>query len=278
MLAKLAHARNNLGPAEKRLTDYILANPQKVTQMSIASLGAEAQVSEPTIIRLARKLGCGGFPDFKLRIVQSLAAGLPYVHQDIVFEDNVSTVVSKIFNSTITTLTNVRDDLNIQATERAIELLARAHRIDFMGTGPSSIAALDAQQKFLRLDVPVVFFADTHLQTMAASMLRSTDVAVCFSYSGQTKDIVRCARRARDAGATVIGVTRTGSALAEVSTVVVGVDTPEDTFLYLPMTTRLAHLAVVDILSMGVAIRRGPGAADRFRTMKEALIEERIAD
>jgi DNA-binding MurR/RpiR family transcriptional regulator len=42
------------------------------------------------------------------------------------------------------------------------------------------------------------------------------------------------------------------------------------------MTTRLAHLAVVDILATALAVRRGPGISRRIQMMKEALLDKRI--
>ena len=46
------------------------------------------------------------------------------------------------------------------------------------------------------------------MQAMAASVMGPEDVAVLFSYSGATKDTIHVAELAKQAGATVICVTR----------------------------------------------------------------------
>jgi RpiR family carbohydrate utilization transcriptional regulator len=276
ILSQLTNRLGELGPAERRVAAAVAASPQPVTQMSLATLCGLASVSEPTVIRLCRKIGCTGFPDFKMRLAQELAAGASFVHQEIEHGDALADVAPKIVRSTISALTGLLDTLDLAAMERAVAALSRAHRIDFFGTGPSSTPAREAQQKFLPLDVPAVYHSDTHLQIMSTVALRPTDVAVCFSYTGQTADIVRCATLAAEAGATVIGVTRRTSALAARSTILVPVDTPDDTFVYSPTTMRLAHLVVVDILSTGVALQRGPGVTERFRRMKDTLLDKRI--
>ena len=56
------------------------------------------------------------------------------------------------------------------------------------------------------------------------------------------------------------------------------VDPPEDTFVYSPMTTRLAQLAVVDVLATGVAMRRGPDIAEEFERIKETVSDQWLAD
>ena len=130
-----------------------------------------------------------------------------------------------------------------------------------MGVGLSAIVAIDAQQKLMRLEVHCVAHHDAHLQTLSAATLEAGDVALVFSYNGRIKDVLRVARVAREAGAATVAVTRSGTPLALAVDVAIAVDVPEDTFVYAPMTTRLAQLAVLDVLATGVALRRGP--ADR---------------
>jgi RpiR family carbohydrate utilization transcriptional regulator len=276
LLRELEHGRDRFGPAGQRVAQFILTSPRKATQLALAEFSLQAGVSEPTVIRFCRTLGCSGFPDFKLKLAEDLAAGTPYVHHEVDPHDNLAEISRKVLDSTISALVGLGKAMDLSVIDRAVTALALAHRVEFFGTGPSSVAAYDAQQKFMFLEMPAVFHHDTHLQIMSATSLASTDVALCFSFTGQTTDIVKCASLARNAGATVISVTRNHSALARASTIAIAVDTVENTFVYSPMTTRLAHLAVVDILATALAVRRGPGISRRIQMMKEALLDKRI--
>lgn len=278
MLIQAMQDSDAFGPAELRLRGLILKAPQLIPQMNLATLAQKASVSGPTVLRFCRKLGCNGFPDFKLRLAQELASEKPYVRGMIDFDDSINDVIAKLFGSTISNLMAVRAALDVGSVERAIQALARAHRIDFFAIGTSSIVAVDAQQKFMFLEVPAVFQCDAQLQLMSAAGLRSTDVAVCFSATGQMSHLVRCAEAATAAGATVISVTRSGTALAGASTITVGIDTVENVYLYSQMAMRLVHLAIVDVLATGVALRRGPGILERVRQMKSAIQDERISE
>lgn len=49
---------------------------------------------------------------------------------------------------------------------------------------------------------------DSHLQSMTASLMSGKEVAIVISYSGQTKDSIDVAKKAKEAGTLVISITR----------------------------------------------------------------------
>ena len=130
----------------------------------------------------------------------------------------------------------------------------------------------------MRLGLPTMRHGDTHLQRMSVVTLTPRDLAVVFSYTGQLRDIVRTTEMARAQGATVIGITRSGSALATLCDILIAVDTQENTFVYAPMATRLAHLVVVDLLSTAVALRSGPDGLALIRRVKTAVRDEWLVE
>jgi len=278
ILARVQAAIPTLRRSERKAAALVAAAPARVAQMSLAEFAAAADVSQPVAIRFCRSLGCDGFPGLKVQLAQAVAVGAPYVHSAIAAADSASAVADKVFASSIEALHSVRVRLDLAAVERAVDALARARRIDLVGTGLSSVAALDAHHKFVRLGVATAFQPDPHLQRMLAETLEPGDVALAFSYTGLVRDVVRIVELARGRGATVIGVTRTGTALAAASDIVIPIDTQENTFVYAPMVTRLAHLAVVDVLATAVALRSGPAGAEVIRRVKRAVRDEWLID
>ncbi|HEY4200605.1 MAG TPA: SIS domain-containing protein [Devosiaceae bacterium] len=268
----------DLRKSERKVADRVLAGPELVLRQSLASLATAAGVSEPTVIRFCRALGCSGFPDFRIRLAQGLAAGAPYIHSEVTSDDDLPVMVDKILNASINALSALQANLDRGAIERATRELIAAKRIDCYGVGASIVAAMDAHQKFMRLGVPASLSIEGHLQTMSAATLRPGDVALCFSYTGQIRDIVRTAKIALEQGAVVIAVTRQNSMLSRLATLTIAVDTPEDTFVYAPMTTRLAHLACIDILATSVAVARGVSAAPLFQRIKSSLDDQHIVE
>ena len=275
-LAHVAATRERLSVAEQRVAALVLSQPHELLNQSIGTVARLAGVSEPTVIRCCRSLGCAGFSDFKLRLAQSLATGQAFVHSDVIPGDSVAELTAKVFNKAAGTLLEVRGQLDPLRLERAIKLLAAARRVEFYGLGSSGIVAADAQHKFFRLGLPSAAYSDAHVHGMAATMLRPGDVVVAISASGRTVDLLSSVALARESGADVIGITALGSPLVRECTVCLEIVVDEDTDIYTPMTTRLAQLAVVDVMAIGVALRQGPELLIRLQRAKESLRSKRV--
>jgi RpiR family carbohydrate utilization transcriptional regulator len=106
---------------------------------------------------------------------------------------------------------------------------------------------------------------------MSASSLKRGDVVIAFSYTGRAREVIEAAQVARKQGATVIAVTTPGTPLAGAASVPILLPAIEDTEQFTPMISRLLQLVVVDILEIGVALRRGPSLFPHLRRMKESL-------
>ncbi|HZF81002.1 MAG TPA: glucokinase, partial [Rubrivivax sp.] len=80
ILGQIQRTLHNLSPAEKRVADHVLAHPRAALSDPIAEIARAAQVSQPTVIRFCRSLGCIGLSDFKLRLASGLSASIPLTH------------------------------------------------------------------------------------------------------------------------------------------------------------------------------------------------------
>jgi RpiR family carbohydrate utilization transcriptional regulator len=272
----LMSARERLPAAERRVADLVLERPHELLKLSLAAVASQAQVSEPTVIRCCRSLGCHGFADFKMRMAQNLASGQLFMHSDVSPGDSVAEMAAKVFGKAARTLLQVRSQLDPARLETAIALLCAARRVECYGLGSSGIVAADAQHKLFRLGLPSVAYSDAHVHGMAATMLRPGDVVLAFSASGRTVDLISSVDLARESGADVIGITALGAPLAERCSVALELLIDEDTDIYTPMTTRLAQLTVIDTLVVGVALRQGPELLTRLQRARESLRSKRV--
>jgi RpiR family carbohydrate utilization transcriptional regulator len=270
--------RPDLRKSDRKVADIVLADPASVLNATVAEMAQLAEVSQPTVIRFAVAVGCSGYQEFKLRLAQSLALGLPATHSVLLGTDTPGTVVDKIFDYTLSSLDWARHHLDKAAIERAVEVLETARSIAFFGFGASGIVARDAQQKFPLFGVPCSAELDSHQQIMAASMMQPGDVAVVISNTGKTRSIIEVARTARENGAKVIALTGTDSPLVTYCDVALIAETLDNTNIYTPTISRIAALVVIDILSTAVALRRNDAHFQRFQTMKRRLNELRFTE
>ena len=257
ILGQIQRARESLTPAEKRVADHVLAHPRSALNDPIAEIAKAAQVSQPTVIRFCRSLGCEGLSDFKLRLASGLSATIPLTHTQVTGSDSVLELGVKVLGNTASAILQVREQLNRDTLVRAIDLLAAAERIEFYAVGHYGVVADDAQFKFLRFGVPSASFTDPRLQLLAAQVLRPSDVVVIISSSGRVDDLLAVCEAAHARGVPVLAITASQSPLARKADVALIVDHVEDVATHVPMVSRILHLLVIDILAVGLAMRRG---------------------
>lgn len=272
LLRKITVCVDNLNPAESKVAAYVLSAPEEVIHQSIATVAKQSNVSEPTVMRFCRSIGCKGYQDFKLELAVALAGDTPYVHTSIQQNDSAAEMVKKICHYSSNSLYVLNDSLDIETVEKAISILESAKRIEIYGSGASGIVALDAQHKLFRTKVPTVAYRDSHLQMMSASSLDSECVALVFSYTGESVNIIRAAKLAQKQGAVVVGVTHQNSPLATYCDLVLNNPKIEDTKLFAPMVSRLCQLVIVDILATGIALEKGLEAWEHLKKIKQSVI------
>jgi RpiR family carbohydrate utilization transcriptional regulator len=267
LIRRLTDARSTLSKSETKVASYVLDHAHEVIEMRVADLARGSQVSEPTVIRFCRAIGFDGFQSFKLNLAQHLGSGGVYSQFAVDDNDTVEDLRNKVFDTTIGTLLTVRDELDPIALERSINAITRANRVEFYGFGASGSVAADAQHKFFRLQMSSAAYTDPHIQHMSAISLGRDDVVVAISQSGQTTALLQSVRLARQAGATVIGLAPRDTALSQECTIPIYVNREEDHETFAPVSSRIAHLVVIDVIATGVAVRRKPVLKDHLQKL-----------
>ncbi|MBN1005179.1 MurR/RpiR family transcriptional regulator [Amphritea pacifica] len=271
LLEQIYDRLDSLNKSERKVANVIIGDPATATRLSIASLAQAASVSEPTVNRFCRNFEAKGYPDFKIQLAQSLAGGTPYVSRSVEQDDSTEEYTDKIFTSTIAALDIARKGVNAGLISKAVDYLIQAKQISFLGLGASGPVATDAQHKFFRFNLPVAAYEDVLMMRMVAAAAHTGDVFVVISYTGRTRELVDVARIARENGATVIGISAENSPLAKECTVLLAAPTPEDTDIYMPMTSRIVQLTLLDVLATGVTLRRGVDFHQHLKKIKESL-------
>ncbi|NNM64075.1 MAG: SIS domain-containing protein [Burkholderiales bacterium] len=275
MLERIRNQMPQLSAAERRVAQLLLDRPNDFIQAAVADIARDVGVSQPTVIRFARSVGCTGLQDLKLKLAGSLVGGVPYVHASVSPKDSTAVLAAKVFDNAISSLLNCRNAVSPASLDQAIRLLAGARRLEFYGLGNSGIIAADAQHKFFRYGIPAVAYADPHIQAMAATLLGPQDVLVAISNSGRTNELLDAVDIAQRGGCKVVAITSTGSPLARLASVALLADAQEDAEFFSPMLTRLLHLTLIDVLAVGVALRRGPELVALLEKTKRSLKSHR---
>ena len=278
MLLQIESSLERLSRSERKVAEFVLVELDGILSMSIARVAKKASVSEPTVNRFCRSFGASGFPDFKLKLAQSLASGPALTTAMVSETDEMPEIFAKITDKAIRSIHELKDSLDIQMLERAVDLFCQARQLAFFGMGASGSVARDAQHKFFRFNVPVVAYEDGLMQRMHAASMKTGDLAVIISHTGRTRAMVEAATLARETGASVLALTRSETPLARVASLVVPVHVDENTELYIPMVSRLMQLLVLDILVTGVAQKRGVDFQPHLAKIKQSIDATRLPD
>jgi glucokinase len=270
LIEQIRRGLPTLSPAERRVADHVLAHPRTAVNDPIADIARAAGVSQPTVIRFCRSLGCQGLSDFKLRLASGLTGTVPVTHTQVTGTDSMDEVGAKVLGNTASAILQVRDQLNRATMDRVIALLDGASHIEFHAVGHYGIVARDAQYKFLRLGLSCVAHTDPRLQVLAANAVRPGDVVVIASGGGVVGELLAVADKAKSRGAIVVAITASQSPLARRVDAALIVDHRENVATQLPMVSRILHLLVIDILAVGVAMRRS--------VVPETVVSEAAAD
>lgn len=276
MLEQIQRQSDEFSPSEGRVASWVLAHPREVVSGTLANVAEACGASEPTVVRFCRRLGLKGYRELTTRLTESLSRPDSYVHQSVAANDSTTDAVYKVLDSSIQSLIEVRNSLSALPIEAAIDFLHDAKQIAFMGFGASGSVANDAKHKFFRLGIPCTTLTDTPSMLQFAAISTSDVVTIMISHSGEWDDLVETARASREAGATVIAITHPNSRLAKSADLVLACHADEDTNVYTPMNSRLAHLSLLDALHVALALRLGTKAANKLQQAKRVLRERAL--
>lgn len=273
IVSRIQRVAGDLTAAERRVAGAVQRDFEAATRMTIAELAAAAGVSQPTVTRFCRSLGCASYAEFKIRLATTMTVAAAYLRSDRVFDDDVGRLAQTVTMRAVRAVRSGLDQLDTAALGRAIDTLSAARRIDLYGQGGGSAMVVeDARLRLFRLGLPVMAYVDGHQQRMSAATLQPGDAVLAVSNSGRSKPVVEAVEIARSFGAATVAITRPGTALAEAAEIVIAMTIPEEDNVLVPTPSRYAHLALVDMIATGVAGRLGPRSREALRRVRLTLV------
>ncbi len=263
---------------EKKIADYILNDPQKVIYSTISQVAAELDVADSTIFRFCKKINFKGFYDLKISLAaDSTADTHNYSAAQITDSDSEQAIINKVFNSNISVLNDTMNMIDPMCIKKAVDYILDSDQIVFYGNGGSGIVAMDANHKFLRIGLKVSSYTDYHMQLMSVSQLTEKDAIVVISHSGSNLDILNLLDIAKENGTKTIGITSfSKSPVSQKVDVPINVISHETEQQFEAFASRIAHLAVIDVLYNCTAIRRKELSTVAVKKMREAISYTRI--
>ncbi len=274
IIAKIKSLETQLKPSERKVGKLILEDLQWAGNASIAELAEGAGVSEATVTRFAKVVGCTNVRDLKAKLVSSFAIGKRFIdgHSEAIEQSTFGHIIQGIQE----TLTSVSSQISERAVKKSSSLIDGCDKLVVFGSGGgSTIVALEAQHRLFRLGVTVTAYHDAIMQGMVAATLDSKSVVLAISTSGELAEINDNVSVAKQYGAKVIAITRSSTTLSDLSDIHLQVQVQESEGIFKPTPSRYALLAVVDTLALEVANLRQNTCKEMLRKIKYNMDSKR---
>jgi DNA-binding MurR/RpiR family transcriptional regulator len=202
---RLQSVYSSLKTAEKRAADFMLKSPEKITENNITEAAGMAGCSEATLVRIAKRLGYSGYPELRSSIIKSDSNEIPY--SGISTSNSDGDIIRKVFMASIRAIEDSLNMLDIDCYVKAIEILKRAKKVLWVGSGDALMVALSGCFKFSRIGIDARCMNDLDNQLVQASQLSDNDAVIAISHSGRTRTVYDIIKEAKSHKAKVIVIT-----------------------------------------------------------------------
>ncbi len=255
---RIRESLDSLTKKQRQVAEFILDYSQQVVEMSIEELARSSGTSTSAVVRLCKMLGYNGYKDFCRALTAEVAdfGKETIIYEDIRPGDSLGDIARNVAMSNMKAIENSLKMLDMDQLELAVSAIGAAKRVDFYGVGNSGLVALDAHNKFLRINKYVCASADPHVQILSATTLTEHDVAVFISYTGETSDTLAVLEVAKRTKATTIAITRYGkNPLSEACDINLSTSSTETLIRSGAMSSRISQHTIIDILYTAVTSR-----------------------
>ncbi|MGW4123028.1 MurR/RpiR family transcriptional regulator [Nocardia sp. NPDC004711] len=281
-VARAQAALPKLGRTDRRVIETILSDPEAVVQGAVTELAQKAGVAQSSAVRACQRIGYRGYQDVRLAINRDLAHQSQR-DQELSHEAGIDSrtpvgqLLDRVLRRSGQALVDATQTVAPEKLSLAIDRIAVASRVLVVGNGTSAAPAHDAAYRFSALGLVTVFPSDVMAQHLAARHLDSTCVCLVISHTGASRESLLAAEAARAAGAFVVAITSfIDSPLTRAADTSLVAGGPEYGFRLEAMTSRLTHLAVVDALFVGIAVRHPEASTEALDVMADITVEHSL--
>ena len=169
---RIDHVYPSLRPAERAVAQYIRNHIEEAADLTVGQMADIAHVSQPTVIRFARKLGFGGYRELRYVLRNPAAEHKvtfnPLAGFDLNPWDGEDEIPGKAADGAKALIDELHSALDPKAYRKAVALLAESEFIDIFGVENSLTPAMDLFTKLGYLGLTCRLNTDAYLQQIGA--------------------------------------------------------------------------------------------------------------
>lgn len=274
--------------SDVKIARKLLEAPDAFVVASVRSIASDIGVSEPTIVRFCRTIGCEGFKDLKFRLTRELALRQAQLDASVMNTDEGRShrsgeslalktgsddFAAHIQAKALEALQDAMASVDMEVVSHAAELIAGARKVVILGIGGSSaIMAEEVHNRLYRLGLASTVFTDSYAQRMAAATLGPSDVALFVSSTGRPRSLQDSQELATYYGAKSIAITDSATPLGREADLCLNLALSQSgVHEFQPNPMRYGQLLIIDLLAFHVALSLGPKAMAVLRQTRASI-------
>ncbi len=205
-LSRIRAKYDALSASQKKIAQYLSDHPEEILTHSITSLSKRIGTTPPSLTKFCQLLHYKGFSDLKFCMEKQLAA--PFSEElDIQLLDPVDTIQQKLLAMDVRAITDTLLQVDHASIKRAARAICAADMVMIYADGGNQASASCAYHVLLQLGVPCNYFSDFCLAKIAVAKLKPGNVALSFTFSGNSSTVLSIMEDAARRGAETVGVT-----------------------------------------------------------------------
>ncbi|WP_353949072.1 MurR/RpiR family transcriptional regulator [Sporolactobacillus sp. Y61] len=251
VILQIQERMNDLSRSEKKIGAYVLEHPADAVNHSTNELAQMIGVSPATIVRFCRSIGLSGFSQLKVRLyAESMGVMDQSLYTDIEPEEQTGEIAEKLAFRFQQSIAQTKELMDSPSMNSFSDLIDQKRVIYVYGLGASRVVAEDLAHKFSRIGKAVMSYSDHHLLASALINADPDCMLVAISNSGETDEVIKMVRIARQNGLYTVGISHNGTnQLSEQVDLSIRHGGGEPVLLRSAATTSLiAQLFTVDVL------------------------------
>ncbi|WMC91904.1 MurR/RpiR family transcriptional regulator [Kineothrix sp. MB12-C1] len=251
----------NFTASEKIIADFFMNN-KEVSDFSAQKVAGHLYTSEASLSRFSRKCGFKGYREFIYRYQEGFKEERKDASED-------TRNILDTYQELLTKAYSLIDEAQII---RIANIISRANqRVFVYGKGSSGIAAEEFKNRLMRFGVDIECIVDTHIMKMNTAVIRSRDLLIGISVSGQAEEVLQALESGKRKGAvTVLISAAKRSEWAQWCDEVVLIASKENLDLGKLISPQFPVLVICDVLYANVMKHN---RNDREALHRETLIE-----
>lgn len=262
---------------QKKISNAIIKDYDKVAYMTASKLGRFVGVSESTVVRFANELGYDGYSSFQKAVQELVRVRLTPNQRIEITKRRIGqgNILDNVSEADIAKIRTTFDKLNTNTFHCACDAILKARHIYVMGARSSEPLAMILKYNLSLIFDNVTLVAPKSTAEVFEQMfsIGERDLLIAFSFPRYSSKMINAARFAKQNKAEVIGFTDSlNSPLAEHANYLLTAQSDMVSF----MDSLVAPISLINAIIVEITTRREALIRDRFDRLEKIWDEYHV--